>query len=295
MPYLFNDEEIKSVADLLTCLQTDEDRLPDALKPNRASRKRRSEEAHPTEEDYRKPAVWYRGLRDIGYSLVPTFYRPECRVKIADEIYLMNLFKQNSHELLEQIPSSIWEWMFLMRHHKTPSRLLDWTENPLVGLYFAVWPREDGSRPNCDSVLWCLLPNRINSVSLNWPINDSSLPMLSENPQEGSRGESEAIMNYLPTRAGELPTGRLPAAGIAPRTNRRMQVQMGVFTIHHANNRTPVEHAIADGTHIWRYTIPQEYKEPIYQELRRIGINKRTLFPDLDNVAAEAKDLLGGD
>jgi hypothetical protein len=74
-----------------------------------------------------------------------------------------------------------------------------------------------------------------------------------------------------------------------------MQVQMGVFTIHHANNRTPVEQAIADGTHIWRYKIPQEYKEPIYQELRRVGINKRTLFPDLDNVAREAKDLLGGD
>jgi hypothetical protein len=298
MPYLFAEDKITSVAGLLAVIQKDEDTLREALKPKRTSDQHPAGEPH-LKGNYSRPPIWYRGLRKISRKLLPTFYREECKVDIKDEIYLMNLFKQNAHEILAQIPNSMWEWMFLMRHHKAPSRLLDWTENPLVALYFAVYPREDSKNPYADDgVLWCLLPNRLNAVSIQWPNDDYTLPMLSDNPEEVSRGAGETIGIYLPaipTTSGELPPGRFPAAGIAPRTNRRMQVQMSVFTIHHVNNRTPVEQALNDSTHIWRYKVPQEYKEPIYQELGRIGVNRRILFPELDNVAREAKDLLGGD
>src|SRR5438552_9721553 len=39
-------------------------------------------------------------------------------------------------------PGSAWEWYFLMQHYGLPTRLLDWSECALVGLYFAAGDRK---------------------------------------------------------------------------------------------------------------------------------------------------------
>jgi hypothetical protein len=280
MSYLFEDEEITSVADLLSWLEKGDQRLREKLKRTGAS----------------KPPIWFRGLRRINHPQIPTFHREGCRIE--DEIYLMNRFKQNSHELLTLVPDTEWDWMFIMRHHNLPSRLLDWTENPLIGLYFAVRPNhpyEGYDTPRTDGVLWCLLPTRLNHWSLNWPQDDDALPMLSNNPAEYPCGENEAIRLYLPSGMKTLSSRekRPPAAGICLRTNRRMQAQISVFTVHHADKK-PLE-GVGDSSHVWRYRIPYHSKHPIHEELRRFGITERILFPSLDNVAKEAAQLLRGD
>jgi hypothetical protein len=279
MSYLFEDKdnEINGVSDLLSLLKKHQQEVPNKLKLKPGS----------------KPIIWFRGLKDIGLPLLPTFHRPECKVK--DEVYLMNVFKQNAHQLLTQIPRTEWEWMFLMRHHKSPSRLLDWTENPLVGLYFAVCPGEQNRHKDADGVLWCLLPTQLNHLTLKWPLEDNSLPMLSGEQTERSQGASEIIPLYSPSvlKGFTGPSPLTPVAGICPRTNLRMQIQMSVFTLHHADKK-PIED-IGDGTHIWRYKIPHGNKESLLQELKNLGIMEATLFPTLDNTAADAARLVGGE
>src|SRR3990170_6695909 len=140
LPFRFRNRPVQNVANLLRRLQEDERRL--SADPKAAGK-----------------VVWYRGLSSDAHELVPTFHVQ--RRDVSDEIYMMNLFKQNAHEFLEgQIPLSEWEWMFLMRHHGLPSRLMDWSENPLVGLYFAT--EHDGQRRKQDGALWCLLPIQLN-------------------------------------------------------------------------------------------------------------------------------------
>ena len=269
----FPDREIHNVADLLTRLHEDQRALEGSDLPKPSS------------------AIWYRGLTDTQHDLAPTMYRPNTKVEGRDEWLLMNRFKQNAHQFLESRPQGEWEWLLLMRHDGLPSRLLDWTESPLVALFFALYaPNDPNPTKETDGSIWCLLPSVLNGFS-NVP-DPSTLPMLTD--EIGRRGTTdENIELYRPSRIDwNAPVSPPPLGGISIRTSRRIQAQQGVFTIHHVA-RTPLEQ-ISDGRHVWRFIIPKGTKTFLAEELGRLHINTLSIYPELDNVAAQAQEVLRG-
>ena len=224
---------------------------------------------------------WFRGCTNKDYQLVPSIGRPPYTVE--RERALLDAFKQNAIQFLKQRPASEWEWLFWARHHDLPTRLLDWTESPLVGLYFATHSLDEiDKNDDKDGVLWFLLPTVLNSYA-NITRSDRELPIFEEGDED--------LGNYLP--ANLKGDARMkPVAGIAVRYSERMQAQHSVFTVTH-RDQTPIEDVVDSGgrkRHIGRYVVPSGAKEQIRAELTTLRVTRLSIFPELDNVAKLARE-----
>lgn len=125
-------------------------------------------------------AMMFRGQAS-RWPLLPSIARlPRVREQLKGysnwqvfQLDLIERFAKYASPLLQSQPRDIEEWLVHAQHHGVPTRLLDWTTNPLKALFWAV---EDPSKDRANGMVWAFSPKHWRDDSLNpTPLDDRRL------------------------------------------------------------------------------------------------------------------------
>jgi hypothetical protein len=206
----------------------------------------------------------FRGQDNIDWPLRPKAGRPEFylqatqvwveRGQSSGDLGRFTLWRKQAVAYTDTLPVNDFECLAFAQHYGLATRLLDWSTNPLVALYFAV--EMEGKT---DSAVFCHMP---------WFIVD-------QNNSSIDRQFDRVVL-------------------LKPRPfDRRIAAQGGVFTfhIHPDTPLTPMQvdreqkEAAAEGVDLVAIRIPAQFKPMLLRQLDAIGINRKYLFPDLEGLS----------
>lgn len=213
---------------------------------------------------------WWRGQEEMGWTLKPKVFRND-QFKFNEKARLLRFKKKAGvrHSSVPKQEENI-EWLFLMQHYGLPTRLLDWTESPLIACFFAVKSSESDKN---DGELIALHPYTLNQQTID--LNELLMPedlyskQLIDNAYSGNFEEKRIV-------------------AIRPyEVDLRLMVQLSEFTIHGSDY--PIENINNYDTFVQRKKIPYDKKEKIREGLKLLGIRESVIFPDLDHLAEEIK------
>lgn len=235
-------------------------------------------------------AAWYRG-QTKPYQLLPSLHRhlasiPVTLTKGVDprEEGLFNEFLFRSPELSLRTHSS-WEVLSMMQHYRTPTRLLDWTENLFVALYFACLPYLRTDNPaSCTPCIYVMNPYKLTKAAIDTSLDGA--PLVRRN--DGLRMieiTAHPDLDYASTFIAKHSwwfNAPLPIS--SPWQNRRLDAQRGFFTVH-GNNPEAINKQVGVSKHIKRIDILPECLPGIKRLLLDANIDHFTLFRDYESLS----------
>jgi hypothetical protein len=198
----------------------------------------------------------FRGQENALWDLMPKIGRskllnPE---PIEFEKNLIDEFRRLAHSFEPNIRGyNTWDILALAQHHGMPTRLLDWTTNPLIALWFAFYKEKIDEEKRA---VWLITFDR------------------------------EKVI--LPTETDPYKIGKTKI--FKPNhINKRIAAQNGWFTSHVYNHETkryyPVNHQSDYAGKIIKNVFPNDKRQRILSQLDLLGINYLTIFPDLEGLS----------
>lgn len=249
-----------------------------------------------------RPNFIFRGHGDHqNYKLKPQIFRwknlgggRSCTEYSQLEYNILKDFTSEACRYLKDVSvEDIPAWLEIAQHFGAPTRLLDFTENPLVALYFAC-----SDAVNADASVWILDRYAYNQKLHNeqWVVSAARSQWIVKEIVS-----KEIVNRFL--NPHEVNQGSIPYPWIYKPFYReeRMNQQSSIFMIWGAQQKqltdffsaddymteeqpTNVDHGI-----ICYVEIPANRKETILQQLNLVGINNKFIYPGIDGVGKYIK------
>ena len=191
---------------------------------------------------YKNEVRLFRGQSDKNYHLIPYVGRNLQFLHNEEQMFLE--FKRNYYLYANNRPQTDIDLLFLAQHYGVPTRLLDWSYNPLVALYFACC-----SDPKTDGCVY------IHSVKPSYAL-----------VKEGHELDNNIFSTEVENSFMFL---------IPDYTDKRYLNQKGMFLWF----KNPQQEFTGDMEHIII-----KNKEAILLDLNKIGITVSFIYPTLDNL-----------
>jgi hypothetical protein len=212
---------------------------------------------------------WFRGHGDLRWTLTPSALRYETADRRDRALNLLRIFKRYAETKLLHPPESHEElrWVQLARHYGLPTRLLDWTRNAAIALYFAC---QRSGEPDVDGGVFTLNPEDLNREA------DPKDPRIYD-----AHSDADRIAKYLRLSGTKDPRGRKTIAINPVWNSERIVLQQGVFTLHGSREFTLTAGQVPSLV-CWR--VPAEHKQKILRELERAGICEMSIYPEPEHM-----------
>lgn len=209
----------------------------------------------------------FRGQADVTWPLLPTIARMGSQLTGYEnwavfEDDLIERFQKCALPFLDSKPTKKVEWLVVAQHHGLPTRLLDWSTNPLKGLFFAV----ENPNSNADGVLWQFEPK-------SW-WNGADIE---------KTGDMIDVISIL-------------AAYFPNHLSSRVIAQESCFTVFPLpimqDAMPPLSNEDAYKKHVSRIKkiiVPATSKQTIRKALRKLGISHQSMYPGLDGLSTSIR------
>jgi len=243
----------------------------------------------------------FRGLPDASFSLVTSLQRMSkgdmTHAKTIEEHVIRN-FQRYAHNSHADLGSNIFNWLSLAQHHGAPTRLLDWSQSPMVALYFAcIYPKEDAK----DGVIMCINPsscsafippdmrgektnyNVFTTDQLEFRIRGSDPYMLSALKEINIQVASTRAVTMSDVE--KLDKEPFLVFLEPPALDERIVNQSALFSILSTPDGQLDDWILKHPECCRRIIIPAKMKSEIRDKLDQTNINERVLFPGVGGTA----------